>query len=147
MLKKERMMKPTSFSSTPNARYANGRRKGWRETGHSPYLSASGRHQRAPATNPRLQATHTDSAFRLQSSYDPSISRQHSTFGHVRRPAQTHSLSKSRAPIRASETQLRKRVSNSVGFSSGLAFTCSLTYSETPIATQPMSLLTSSVRR
>ena len=91
-------MKPTSFSSTPNARYANGRPKGWRETGHSPYLSASGRHQRAPATNPGLQATHTDSAFRLQSSYDPSISRQHSTFGHVRRPAQTHSLSKSRFP-------------------------------------------------
>src|SRR5438046_6172659 len=52
-----------------------------------------------------------------------------------------------RAPIRASETQLRKRVSNSVGFSSGLAFTCSLTYSETPIGTKPMSLLTSSVRR
>src|SRR2546429_578591 len=112
MLKKERMMKPTSFSSTPNARYANGRPKGWRETGHSPYLSASGRHQRAPATNPGLQATHTDSAFRLQSSYDPSISRQHSTFGHVRRPAQTHSLSKSRFPTRSEEhtSELQSRL-------------------------------------
>src|SRR5207302_1230303 len=47
-----------------------------------------------------------------------------------------------RAPAKASETQPRKRASKSVGFSSGLAFTCSLTYSLTPIGTKPIYLFT-----
>src|SRR5437763_9840705 len=50
-----------------------------------------------------------------------------------------------RAPAKASQTQPRKRARTSVGFSSGLAFTCSLRYSLIPIGTKPMSLLTSSV--
>src|SRR4029077_16850030 len=48
-----------------------------------------------------------------------------------------------RAPAKASETQLRERASSSLGFSSGLALTCSWTYFPIPIGMKPIPLLPS----
>src|SRR5271154_6328666 len=52
-----------------------------------------------------------------------------------------------RAPAKASETQLRKRVSSSLGPSSGLTWMCSSTYLSIAIGTKPIPQLPSPVRR
>lgn len=52
-----------------------------------------------------------------------------------------------RAPTKASETQLRKRVSSSLASSSRLAWTCSWTYLSIAIGTKPIPLFPSPVSR